>query len=380
MPHNHITWIEISKNALQHNVRVFKRMIPRRTELMAVVKSNAYGHGLVETAKVLVKGGCDWLGTVNLSEALKLRQAGIRCRILVLSFFDPDRLEEAIRKNITLTVYTFSALQEINKHAKKIRKRASIHLKVDTGTRRLGLTAEEIIMLAQEAKLLPNLTVEGIFSHLADAENPNQRITNRQLQSFDQTLQELERHDIRLPIRHIACSAATLLNPRSHYDLVRVGISLYGLWSIEPDGRKVTKIHKQVQLHPALAWKTRIIQTKHIPRGSGVGYGSTYTTRRPMKLAILPVGYWDGYDRRLSNVGYVVIRGTRCPIRGRVCMNLIMVDISSIPEVRPGETATLIGTDRGASVTADTLAQLCGTINYEIVTRINPLIPRIYVN
>lgn len=368
------TWVAISRRAITHNVKLLTKRLPRTTGFLAVVKSNAYGHGLVETAKIAKRAGVPWLGTVNLAEALTLRQAGIKGRILVLSFFDPEQLDLAIRRNITLTVYNLSAAITINRIAKRMRKKVPIHLKLDTGTTRLGILPADLIHVAKKISQLSNVKLEGLFSHLADAESPNQHSANKQTREFTKALETLAGQGIRIPYPHLACSAATILNVKSHFRLARVGIALYGLWSIEKNGTH----QRRLPLQPALSWHTRVLQVKTVPSGTNIGYGGTYTTTRAARIAILPVGYWDGYDRKLSNNGDVLIRGRRCPIRGRICMNLTMVDVSSVPGVRPGDIATLIGTDGGQRITADELAKRIKTINYEIVTRVNPTISRIY--
>jgi alanine racemase len=379
MPHKPITWVEVSKQAIRHNIKQFQKVLSKKTALMAVVKSNAYGHGMVEVARIAVKAGVKWLGTVNLDEALELRRAGIKIRILVFSYFHPDKLVEAVKKNITLTVYNYSAAREISVIAKKLHKIAKVHFKVDTGTSRLGVRIDAAIVLVKKISSLPNIQIEGIFSHLADSENPDQKFTNQQIHVFEKLITKLEEQGIDIPVKHIACSAATLLNRRSHFNVVRIGISLYGLWSVEKDGARVRKLHKQFNLQPALSWHTTIVQVKELPIGTPIGYGCTYKTLKRTKLAIIPVGYWEGFDRRLSNCGEVLIQGQRCPVRGRICMNLTMVDVTHLKKVRPGERATLIGHDGKDEITADEMAKKIGTINYEIVTRINPLLPRLYL-
>lgn len=373
-----ITWLEISASAIRHNINQFKKVVSKKTELMAVVKSNAYGHGMVEVAKIAVKTGVKWLGTVNLDEALELRKASIKTRILVFSYWHPDKLAEAVKKNITLTVYSYSAARDISAIAKKLHKIARVHFKVDTGTSRLGARTDFALALIRKISDLPNIQIEGIFSHLADSENLNQKFTNQQIDQFEKLITQLEEQGITIPINHIACSAATLLNQRSHFNLVRIGISLYGLWSVEKDGARVKKLHKQFGLRPALSWYTTIVQVKELAAHTPVGYGCTYTTTKRTKLAIIPIGYWEGFDRRLSNCGEVLIQGKRCPVRGRICMNLTMVDVTHLPNVRAGERVTLIGRDGEAEVTSDDIAKKIGTINYEVVTRINPLLPRLY--
>ncbi len=374
MPDQTTTWVSVSRQAINHNIRQFKSILSPKTDLMAVVKSNAYGHGLIGVARIAQSAGARWLGTVSLDEAVNLRQAGIKCRILVLSFFNPAKLDIAIKKNITLTVYNISSAYSLNRLAKKLHKTIPIHLKIDTGTTRLGFLPSETLAAAKIIKNLSNLRLEGVFSHLADAENPNQISANRQISLFNKIISQLDRHGIHIQYPHIACSAATILSKNSRFKLARIGISLYGLWSIENSSPRQVRL----KLEPALSWYTRVLQVKTVPKGTRIGYGGTYRARKTMTLAILPIGYWDGYDRKLSNNSDVLIHGHRCAVRGRICMNLTMVDVTNVSKVRPGDKVTLIGKDGDQNVTVDELAKRIGTINYEVVTRINPQIARIY--
>ncbi|MFZ6036070.1 MAG: alanine racemase [Patescibacteria group bacterium] len=369
------SWVEISRSAIRHNLRQLKKLIPQSSKFMAVIKANAYGHDMKLMAPVLASMGVRWFGVASLEEALALRPlVSHSTRIQVLSYYRDDLLTTAITRQIRLTVYSYDAARRINSIAQRHHTRAYLHLKVDTGTSRLGVLPNEVVAIAQHIRGLSHCVLEGIFSHLADAENPNQRVTQTQLRVFTRVLESLTKNGLTIPIRHIACSAATILNKKSHFDMVRMGISLYGLWSIESSR---THVHPGITLKPALSWYARIIQIKRLSRGTAIGYGQTYRVRRPMTIAVLPVGYWDGYDRRLSNKGYVLIKGKKCPIRGRICMNLCMVDVSSIPDIRAGDKATLIGYNNNKHISVEILANLMGTINYEVVTRINHSIPRI---
>jgi len=380
MKNNQITWLSISKKALIHNYKEFEKIVSPKTQIMAVVKSNAYGHGLVECAKIFNKAGVKWLGTVNLDEALTLRQHNLRCRILVLSYFDPNKLIEAVKKNITLTIYSYQAAQQLDKIGNKLKRKIKIHFKVDTGTSRLGILTEESFILISKILKLPYIKIEGIFSHLADSENPNQKFTNKQISKFNRLIQQLEKQGINIPIKHIGCSASTLLNRKSHFDLVRLGISLYGQWSIKNNGSKIKNIHTTLSLQSALSWYTKIIQIKSLPPNTEIGYGCTYRSIKKLKIALIPVGYWEGFDRKLSNSGEVLIKGIKCKIRGRICMNLSIVDISQINNAKAGDRVTLIGSDKNNVITVDEIANKLNTINYEVITRINPLIIRKYNN
>lgn len=336
---------------------------------MAVVKSNAYGHG-VDLVSEAIKDSVDWFATVNLDEALHLRKLGIKKPILVLSYYDLNSVSEAIKQNISLVVYDLKQTQSISKAAKKLKTIANIHLKVDTGTSRLGINPVQVALFIHKILNLPNLKIQGVFSHFAASEEDIE-FTKKQNHLFNSAIEELEWRGVH-PIKHIACTAAGIVVPNSQHDLVRLGIGLYGLWpSLE------AKKRAKFELKPVLSWHTRIIQIKSFSKGSYVGYGMTYQTKRETKLAVLPVGYFDGYDRKLSNSGEVLIAGKRCKLLGRVCMNLIMVDVTDVKKVKVGDEAILIGRQGKEEITADELAKKIGTINYEVVARINSLVERV---
>ncbi|MBU1036930.1 alanine racemase [Patescibacteria group bacterium] len=370
------SWLEIESSAIRHNLQIFRKIIGSKVCLMAVVKSNAYGHGFFEVAKICDKTKeVDWLGVANLEEALELRNKNIKKPILVLSYYDLNRkqFKEAIKKGISLTVYDLRQLKFINKIAEGLNKRAKIHFKVDTGTSRIGLPVNKVLSFIRDAQSYKKINIKGLFTHYATAEEVNQKFTIKQTQIFYQLIQKLEKHHIFIPLKHTACSAATLLDKMYHFDLIRLGISLYGLWSLE-NGKAIKKGYN---LKPALTWKTKIIQVKNISPGQTIGYGRTFKSAKKMKLVILPIGYWEGYDRHLSNKGEVLIHGQRCKVRGRVCMNLTMVEVDNIKNVKVGDEVVLLGKQGSEVISAEELANKVGTINYEIVTRINPLIPRI---
>jgi len=380
---NLLTWLEISKSSLIHNLKQFKKVISPKIQLMAVVKSNAYGHGLIECARIFEKAGADWLGVVNLDEALALKKTGLKKPVMVLSYFDASPgslgpLTQAIKKGVRLPIYDFKTAKWLSSIALKAHKTAYLHLKIDTGTSRLGALPSESVGFIKRLLKLPNLQLEGLFSHLADSENPNQTFTNKQIDTFEKLITKLEKQGINIPLRHLACSAATILNKRSWFNMVRIGISLYGLYSIQDGLQKIKRKYPWFYLKPALSWYTKVIQVKELSTGTNIGYGLTYKAKRKTKIAVLPIGYWDGYDRKLSNQADVLIHGQRAPVRGRVCMNIAMVDITDISNVRVGDRVTLIGCDGKEEITADELAKKIGTINYEVVTRINPLLTRLY--
>lgn len=379
MSEEYLTWVEIKKEAILNNLALFKKVVSPKTKLMAVVKSNAYGHGMLGIAKIVNDFGVDYLGVVNLEEALILRNNHILTPILVLSYFEPSGIKEAIKNDIELAVYDKEMVTLISETARNLKKSARIHLKIDTGTSRLGILVKEAENFINEIQGIRGIELIGIFTHFADSENNDWTFTNQQILEFKNLLFNLQKQNIKIPLTHAASSAATLISADTHFDLVRIGISLYGLWA-SPENKKMTqKRFPWLALTPALSWKTKIIQIKELEKGTSVGYGCTYQTKRKTTLAILPVGYNEGLDRLLSNQGEVLVKGKKVPVLGRVCMNLTMIDITNLPAVGVGEEVVLIGKQGKQEITAEEIAKKTGTINYEVVTRINPLIPRIYL-
>ncbi len=362
----------ISKQNLLHNLRQFKK-ITEPSKIISVVKSNAYGHDVDLVSKVIEKE-TDWFATVNLNEALHLRKIGIKKPILVLSYYDLDSVSEAIVKNISLVIYDLKQTQAIDRAAKRLKKLAKIHIKIDTGTSRLGVIQGELKKFAESLKNFPNLEIEGVFSHLASSEE-NTEYTQRQLAEFEMAIKALSKEGIKPKIKHIACTAAALSLKNSHYNAVRLGIGLYGLWPSDTAHKQALKLFPKLALKPVLSWKARIIQIKDLGVGTFVGYGNTFRVNRKTKLAVLPVGYHEGYDRALSNNAQVLIRNKKCKVLGRICMNLMMVDITGTKAV-VGDEAVLIGKMGKEIISAEDLAKN-RTINYEIVARISSLIPRI---
>lgn len=369
-----LTWVSINRSALRHNVRAFSRHVGRSVQLMPVVKANAYGHGLLQVAKI-----CDQeksvkrLCVATLAEALRLREEGIKKPILVLSAFELETklLAKAVQKNIALPVYTKEQMLFLNRLGNRLGQRIRVHLKLDTGTSRVGFLWTEAAAAVHELKKCSSLQWEGTWSHFSSSES-NPAVTRNQWQRFTTALAKIKKNTPLPPVIHFACTAATIRNKAYRGTGVRIGLGIYGLYP-------APGLRRFISLKPVLSWYTRIAQVKTIPAGSKIGYGGTYTARQPMKLAVLPVGYYDGLPRTISNRGYVLIGGKRCPIRGRVCMNLIMVDVSQVKNAKAGDTATLIGGKGKNTITAEDVAAWSDTINYEAVTRINPLIPRIAV-
>ena len=374
-------WIEIDSSALTHNIHQFRRLIGKDRKLMATVKANAYGHGILEVAKIVLKAGADWLGVHSIEEGLFLRKKKVDCPILVLGYVSFAELERAVRHNLRLTVYNPETIERLIEIVPHLKGKIHVHVKVETGTHRQGILEEDFFSFVEKIQMFPKLNLEGMSTHFANIEDTTDHSYARyQLDNFERICRKLEDKGIEIPIKHIASTAAAILFPETYFDMVRIGVGMYGLWpSKETYLSCILQNRKPIQLKPVLSWKTRIAQIKKIPKGSYVGYGCTFRTTRETMLAVLPMGYFDGYARAFSNVSHVIIKGQRSPVRGRVAMDFIMTDVSDIPDVRVEDEAVLLGKDGAETISADDLAAWAGTINYEIVTRINPLIPRIVV-
>ena len=374
------TWVEISRKAIISNVRMFKRHIGSEIALMTVVKSNAYGHGLVPFATVAAAAGTDWFGVDQLDEALALRKAGIRQPILVLGYTPPMRRIEAAKAHVSLTIYSKTVLSAIQKLSLTKRDRLRVHLEIETGISRQGLAGTELIQLAKALAKSPNVEIEGVFTHFANIEDTtDSAYAEGQLKRFSEAVFLLERNGISPPIRHTACSAAAILFPKTLFTMARVGISSYGFWPSKETQAVAQRMKRPLVLSPVLSWKTVVAQVKRVVEGTGISYGLTERVTRDSTIAVIPVGYWDGFDRGLSRIGSVLIRGHRCKVLGRICMNMCMVDVTDVPGVREGQEVVIIGQQGKNRIQAEDLAAQIGTIQYEIVTRINPLLPRFVV-
>lgn len=370
-------WVEVAGEALAGNVATLKGLAGEGRLLMAVVKANAYGHGMTEVARIALEAGADWLGVFSATEGLSLRKAGITAPTLVFGPTPVAQIEEAFAEKLSLTVSSLHAAREL---ARLAPANAAVHLKVETGTNRQGL---ETFELEEALAALSNgkLNIEGAYTHFADIEDTtDHRFAEIQLKRFGQAMEALKAFKVAVPIAHAACSAATILFPSTYFNMVRAGIAMYGLWPSKETHVSAKSLGRNaLDLRPVMTWKTRIAQVKSVSAGEFIGYGRTYRTTRQSRIAVLPVGYSDGYDRRLSNACHVLVRGTRAPVRGRVCMNLTMVDVSDIAEAAPGDEVVLLGRQGDETISAEDLARQIGTINYEVVTRVAPTAPRIVV-
>jgi alanine racemase len=373
------TWIEVSKSALLNNALVLKSSAGRKSLLMSVIKSNAYGHGIPETVRALAKGPTDWFGVDSVREAEWVRQAGTNKPILVLGYTPFGDAARAVRQGFSLTVYNRENVAELSKVA-TAKRPAKIHLKLETGTSRQGLLQKDLPAFLLFLKKQKNVLLEGVSTHYANIEDTtDSTYAMGQLERFLTMLASVRHAGFAPSLVHTACSAAALLYPETHFNMVRAGIAQYGLWPSKETKVSAKLKGKTITLKPALTWKTIIAQVKTLPAGAPVSYGLTEKLTRESKVAVVPVGYWDGFDRKLSSVGHVLVRGKSAKVLGRVCMNMFVVDVTDIPGVRVEDEVVLIGKQGKDAISAEDLASSIGTINYEVVTRINPLIPRVLV-
>lgn len=371
------SWVEIDSHALKHNFDQFRKLVASEVLLMPVIKSNAYGHDILSVARILSDAGADYLGVVNGDEAILLRNKSVSTPILVLSYYNINQIKLLIENKIDLVVYDYETARIISETAAALNIIAKIHIKIDTGTSRLGILAENASDFVEECSKLNMVEITGVFTHFADSENSDWTFTNTQIDKFRDLLFSLQRTGIKIPLPHAACSAASIISANTHFNMIRIGISTYGLWPSESSKKIVQKKNPDFDLIPVLTWKTRIIQVKNLPKKTPIGYGCSYKLKKDSTIAVIPVGYNEGYSRALSNAGSVLIGGKKCPVIGKVCMNLTIIDVSELPTVKVGDEVVIIGKQGKNYITADDIARETKTINYEVVTRINPIIPRI---
>ena len=405
--HQHNYWIEVNLDSIRRNYRRLKALAPK-AQALAVVKSEAYGHGLETVALTLDEEGAWGFGIVSIEEGRRLRKVGITKPLVVIAAILATQIEEAIKLDLRPPIFDLEFAQALSDAAVKMGKTAKAHLKVDTGMGRVSVTPSELIAFCGQVAKLPNLEIEGLYSHFAAADQLDQSYTQKQFAKFLECANQLSDLGLKIPYRHIAASSATMLLPSTQLELVRLGISLYGQWPSKEarlimaskNGTLYEMSQKQVNgskaqdefgtsqfkhnyaadfLEPALTYKAIVAQVKTIESGSCVSYGCTFTCHRTTTIALLPIGYADGLNRLLSNKGEVLIRGYRAPIIGRVCMNLCMVDVTDIPGVKPDDEAVIIGTQDSQTISAEEVADKLGTINYEVLTSLPMHIPRFYL-
>jgi alanine racemase len=360
------TYAEISLSAIKHNISEIRKLLSSQTKFMAVVKANAYGHGAIAISRAAVDAGADRLAVANLKEALELREAGIISPVLILTESPTSVMDEIVQYDLSQTIYSYSEAKVLSDEAFKRNKTACVHVKVDTGMGRVGVPPSEAVAFITKISSLPNLQLEGVFTHFAKAEDPKDSFTDEQFQKFKQVISKVKH----IPIKHSANSAAVLFHPETHLDMVRVGLMLYGLY---PQGNS----RRLLNLKPALSFKSRVSYLKRVPAGTALSYGCTYVATSETTIATVPVGYADGFSRRLSNRGHVLIKGKRFPVVGRVTMDLTMVNVGDA-KIEVGDEVVLIGEQNGQAISADEIANLEETISYEVVCGIGKRVARIY--
>lgn len=363
------TWIEIDTKKAERNFKNIKKLLGKDTLFGAVTKSNAYGHGLVGYSQMMQKFGADWILVDSIMEAKTLRREGIKTKLLVLGYTLPENFDLARKLKTSLTISTSEGLEAVKKREIKV------HLKFDTGMGRQGFLKEGLPKIFKLIKK-NSVIIEGVSTHFAKAKVPSRRMeTDKQIEVFREIINEFKKRGLN-PITHAGATSGAIAYPDAHFDMVRVGIGIYGLW---PEGAVKKAYQRKLQLEPVLSWKTIVSEVKKLPKGHGIGYDLTYKLKRDSTMAVLPIGYWHGYLRAFSNKSSVLIKGKRAKLLGRVSMGMITVDVTDIKGVRVGDEVVLIGQQGKEEITAEELADLAGTINYEIVTRINPMSKKFYV-
>jgi len=365
-------WVEVSLDNIRYNLKQVKRNVSQETLIMAVVKADGYGHGAIPVARAAVGAGADRLAVALPVEGKELREAGFDLPIQVMGEVLPQQIPVLIDNDLIPTVSKKETAKELNRLAisKNIKKK--IHIKIDTGMGRIGIFPGEAINFIRYVNNLERLKIEGLMTHFAKADEEDKEYTYHQWEKFNYVIRKIEEEEINIPLKQVANSATIIELPQMSLDIVRPGIMIYGL-------RPSPEVDEDFSLRPVMSFKARILYLKETPGGHGISYGATYITPERRKIATIPVGYADGYPRLLSNRGQVLIHGKRAPIRGRICMDQIMVDVTDIPDVKVEDEVVLIGKQGDEEITATELADLTGTINYEIVCGISKRVPRIYV-
>ncbi len=366
-------WVEVNLAAIEENIRTFKRIIGSQCFLMAVVKANGYGHGAVEVSRKALASGADYLGVALPEEGVELREAGITAPILVLAEPSPDQVPLVIEYDLEPALYTLDLAKKLSEESQKKNKEVLVHLKVDTGMHRAGILFNDFFRFLEEIKDLKSLRVIGLFSHLACADLPLKEINLKQIELFKKAKAIVKKFFPQTTYFHLSNTAGTIFLPEARQNMVRLGLGIYGLYPNE-------EAEKIVSLRPALSWKAKVALVKEVPPGSGVSYCHTFVTRRPSRLALVPLGYADGLKRALSNRGELLINGRRVLIAGRVCMDQVMVDVTEVEKVKAGDEVVIIGSQGKEKITAEELAEKIGTVNYEIVSTIGSRVERVYLD
>jgi alanine racemase len=363
-------------------VKALRSLLKPNVQLMAVVKANAYGHGALPCTQAVLDAGADTLGVGIVSEGIELREQGIQAPIQVLVGIFPDEIDELVQHNLTTTLHNRSLAEALSQRASQLGKQVGVHIKVDTGMGRLGVTPEHLPKLVELITCLKNIRIESIFTHFSSADDTDPEFTQNQIKHFQSALDQLKKAKFDIPLAHCANSAALLQYPESQFDLVRPGICLYGALpssKLGPAMQSLATNNPQFPLLPVMQWKTRILTINALPKGSPVSYGQKFITQRDSRIATLPVGYADGLARLLTNRMQVLVRGHKVPQVGTVCMDMCMVDVTDVTEADEGDEVVLFGQQGTESIHVDEMADQAETISYEILCGVGKRVPRIYL-
>ncbi|MGA1933186.1 alanine racemase [Arcobacter sp. YIC-464] len=366
-------WAEINLDNLANNIREVRRITNPKTKISAVIKADGYGHGAVAIAQTLLENGADRFAVATLSEALQLRKEFKETQIMVLGYTPEHLAQEIIENNIIQTIYSLEQAQEFSKVAKQLNKNIVVHIKIDSGMNRLGmLCSEDTVNTVLQINKLDNIVIEGIYTHFAAADELDKTYTKTQVEKFSKIVEQIEEKGLTIPIKHVSNSAAIIDMPEFNFDMVRAGIMLYGLYPSQSVN------HKRVNLKEVMCLKAKIAQVKEIEAGSGISYGLTYKCEHKTKIAILPIGYADGYTRMLSNKAKVLVKNKIVPVLGNICMDQCIIDVTNL-DVKMGDEVVLYGGNNKDGISIDSVANLLNTINYEIVCMVDKRVPRVYL-
>jgi alanine racemase len=384
---NRNVWAEINLTAVSHNVRQIKALIRPDCALMAVVKANGYGHGMIEVARCALKQGANFLGVARISEAIRLREGYIDAPVLIFGYTDPEYAATLINYDLTQTVYAFEPAKRLSDRAVRLGGTIKAHLKVDTGMGRLGILPcdlrlpedrgaifESAVCEVERIARLPGISLEGVYTHFATADDPDKTYALRQFEIFNLFIDRIKKCGIEFKVKHAANSAALIDMPQTHMDMVRAGISLYGIYpshSVDRAG---------ISLKPVMTLKSRVIHVKRVNAGFSVSYGATARVPKPTTIATVAIGYADGFNRLLSSTGRVLVNGISAPVVGRVCMDQIMIDAGGAPDVSIGDEVVIIGSQGDQCIGVDEIATRIRTISYEVLTGVSDRVQRVYVN
>ena len=383
MAHHRATRAEINLKAFKHNLQNLKKILGPNTGIMAIIKADAYGHGAIPCAKAALECGVQYLGAGVIQEGIELRKNGITDPILILGSIFLDESADLVHHDLATIVCTTSLAEELSKQGKKQGKIVKVHIKVNTGMNRLGVRPEDLSALVEKIETLPNLKLEGLSTHFSSADDEDTSITKDQIEIFQKTLVVFQKLRIHLPITHLANSSALLRFPESRGEIVRPGLILYGALPspiLHPIVKEACKKENLQNFQPVMQWKSKIILLKLTPKGQPLSYSRKYFTEKKSLIATIPLGYADGLNRKLSNNMDVLIKGKRAPQVGNICMDMILIDVSEVPNVQLGEEVVIFGKQGDEEISVEELADRCDTIPYELLCNVSKRVPRIYQN